>query len=226
MKRTTRPADGSRLRRGGGVPEHNLVQNPEVLGKMAKFLGMRQAHVAPAVTEGITPVLVVGDISGRGTGSLIMKGASTLTPAPGGVLTPASALHNSASSGVRVRVRELEFTGLSSATGIPVFGLFIANENAFVTALAADLVYTLSPPQQTGPASIAVGVFPRAGGIPLLAVTNAMKRWKLGDFVPQRVAFGGDGVALDPGKIMLLVHDDPTVGSMYANWTWTEEPAA
>jgi len=43
------------------VAEENLVQNPEIVARIAQLLGMRQAHVTPALNEGMQAVLIVGD---------------------------------------------------------------------------------------------------------------------------------------------------------------------
>lgn len=48
-----------------GAPEHNKVQAPELLRRLTRLLGLRQMHVAPSLTEGVTPVVVLGDVSER-----------------------------------------------------------------------------------------------------------------------------------------------------------------
>jgi len=53
---------GGTLPRVQSAPEVNIVQNPAVTRAIQIFAGLRQAHVAPALTEGLTPVLVTGDI--------------------------------------------------------------------------------------------------------------------------------------------------------------------
>jgi len=44
------------------APEYNVVQNPTITRGLQTMLGMRQAHVIPALTEGLNAELVVGDI--------------------------------------------------------------------------------------------------------------------------------------------------------------------
>lgn len=46
------------------MAEHNLIQNPDIIGRLAKLLGMRQAHVAPTLNEGIQAVVIVDDARG------------------------------------------------------------------------------------------------------------------------------------------------------------------
>lgn len=43
--------------------DHNVIQSPEVLQRLAKFLGMRGAHITPTLNEGVQAVVVVGDVS-------------------------------------------------------------------------------------------------------------------------------------------------------------------
>jgi hypothetical protein len=40
---------------------YNLIQNPEIIARLARFLGMRQAHVTPSLQEGLQAVVIVGD---------------------------------------------------------------------------------------------------------------------------------------------------------------------
>ena len=44
------------------APEHNIVQNPAVTRGIQRFSGTRQAHVTPALAEGLHAVLSAGDI--------------------------------------------------------------------------------------------------------------------------------------------------------------------
>jgi hypothetical protein len=53
---------GGALPRVQAAPETNLIQNPAVTRAVQLFAGLRQAHVTPALTEGLSPVLVTGDI--------------------------------------------------------------------------------------------------------------------------------------------------------------------
>lgn len=43
-------------------PEVNIIQNPAVTRGIQLFTGARQAHVAPALSEGLQPSLIAGDI--------------------------------------------------------------------------------------------------------------------------------------------------------------------
>lgn len=189
---------------------------------MGRFLGMRQAHVAPAVTEGITPVLVVGDLSRVGIDNYQRRGGSCTAPAPGGVLQAACLLHNQATSGVRCRLLKVSFCTTNSATGIATVPAFIIPSNAFVTALGIDSVYSLDPARLVSAFS-GTQVVPRAGGFPLTASVNCLARWTVGDSIQYEHTFAGDGIVIEPNNVFLMLHPDPTVGSLNANFEWVEE---
>jgi hypothetical protein len=42
--------------------EHNIVQNPALTRALQQFTGTRQAHIAPALTDGMSPTIIVGDL--------------------------------------------------------------------------------------------------------------------------------------------------------------------
>lgn len=54
---------GGRLPRSRPSPEPNIIQRPELLRRLSTRLGIRQAHVAPALNEGVQPVVILDDLS-------------------------------------------------------------------------------------------------------------------------------------------------------------------
>jgi hypothetical protein len=44
------------------APEHNVIQNPAITVGIQRFAGIRQAHVSPTLADGLTPVVIAGDI--------------------------------------------------------------------------------------------------------------------------------------------------------------------
>jgi len=62
------PVPGELGPRKGGLPrnlpppEHNLIQNPTITRGIARNTGLRQAHVLPALQEGLSAQLLAGDI--------------------------------------------------------------------------------------------------------------------------------------------------------------------
>ncbi|HXJ70391.1 MAG TPA: hypothetical protein VNM39_15920 [Verrucomicrobiae bacterium] len=53
---------GGTLPRARPAPEHNIVQNPAVTRGIGRFSGLRQAHVMPAMAEGLHATLHAGSI--------------------------------------------------------------------------------------------------------------------------------------------------------------------
>jgi hypothetical protein len=51
------------------VPEYNLIQAPELLQRVRIALGLRQAHFLSTINEGLQAVVVVEDLTKRGTAS-------------------------------------------------------------------------------------------------------------------------------------------------------------
>lgn len=50
--------------------EYNLIQNPSLGSNLARFLGLKQAHVVPTLNEGVQAVVLVGDTTNpAGVGS-------------------------------------------------------------------------------------------------------------------------------------------------------------
>lgn len=43
-------------------PEHNLIQRPDLLRALANRMGMKQAHVTPALNEGVQAVVVIDSL--------------------------------------------------------------------------------------------------------------------------------------------------------------------
>jgi hypothetical protein len=59
-----RPVAQARVRAN---PEVNIVQNPDIIRRLATGLGVRQAHITPALNEGLQAVVVLEDLSERET---------------------------------------------------------------------------------------------------------------------------------------------------------------
>lgn len=79
------------------MAEFNLIQNPELLRRLQAVLGIRQAHIAPALNEGVTPVVLLADLqrepeytvatySARATvdGNLVDRGGGAILNNPAG----------------------------------------------------------------------------------------------------------------------------------------------
>lgn len=103
------------------MAEHNLIQAPELLRRLARRLGLRQAHVSPTLNEGVQAVILVDDVTAQKSESLLYAWAFT-AGSPGDTLTKAStcALWNPPGSGRRARV--LTYRG-ATQTGLAASGV-------------------------------------------------------------------------------------------------------
>lgn len=59
------PTRRTTLPRVRPAPEHNIIQNPELLQRAANRLGLRQSSIAPALADGVQLVVLLDDISTR-----------------------------------------------------------------------------------------------------------------------------------------------------------------
>lgn len=101
------------------MPEHNIIQAPEIIGRLTRALGIRQAHVLPTMSETVTPVVLIADVSqqpGGSTGYASFRGGTSQQAAGANVFVVAF-LTNPAGSGVLARVRAIEVS-------VPNFGIY------------------------------------------------------------------------------------------------------
>jgi len=97
------------------APEHNIVQNPELIRRLQQFLGLRQAHVAPALSDGVMPVVILGDVGQRREfGGFVSAG--TQSQDGNGVLFSTAALTNPIGSGVKARVKRMYVSCIGSGS--------------------------------------------------------------------------------------------------------------
>lgn len=132
------------------MPTHNLVQNPELIRRITNGLGLRQAHVTPAVNEGIQVVVIADDLRGGSVPSALDSSrfscGTEQTRAGEDGHTAATQLRNPIDSKVIARVRSLRLQ--SNAMG--------SQSTAFDEAQFADVKSsyvnsgTLAAPGLTG----------------------------------------------------------------------------
>lgn len=97
------------------MAEHNLIQAPEILLRLSKFLGLRQPHITPALGEVVQPVVVIGDVSKEEHGAFeaIRFFAQNITALVGDD-NVATLIANPAGSGVRAQLVELVVLSIGS----------------------------------------------------------------------------------------------------------------
>jgi hypothetical protein len=99
------------------MAEFNLIQAPEIIGRLARALGVRQVHITPTLSETVQPVVMIADVSrtaGSGPGYGTFRGAASATL--GANTFCRFALENPAGSGVLVNVRAWQTSGSAAVT--------------------------------------------------------------------------------------------------------------
>lgn len=59
------------------MPEHNLIQRPDLISRLQSFFGIRQAHVTPTLGTTISPVVLVADLTKEQLGTRHVPGLPT-----------------------------------------------------------------------------------------------------------------------------------------------------
>lgn len=113
----------------GGKPEFNLIQAPELVQRLARALGLRQAHVIPTLAETVQPVAIIADVSKIPTGTefrayrFSIESVAAVAPNNFPVvqfLNP-SFLFDGSVNGTLVRLKNVEVTFKSAIAGIHVY---------------------------------------------------------------------------------------------------------
>ena len=65
------------------APEHNIIQNPALTRAVQRFTGLRQAHVSPALGDGLQPMFTVGDVREDPRNVIAESYASMIEGVPG-----------------------------------------------------------------------------------------------------------------------------------------------
>ena len=100
------------------MPEHNLIQRPEIMLRLQQWLGVRQAHITPTLSEHLQAVVIVGDVrESPDERTYIRPVQSVIVGSPTIGQFYNARLRNPASSGVNIRVTEVRCYSLTSAAG-------------------------------------------------------------------------------------------------------------
>jgi len=114
----TTGAAGGRLPRQRPAPEHNIIQKPELIRALQQRLGIRQAHVAPALNDGVQAVVVMDDLGRQRLeigGESYAAGDSVVGD---GIQFTTAIFNNALGTGVRARIISIVLQSRASSGNI------------------------------------------------------------------------------------------------------------
>ena len=216
-------------RQSGTTPEYNLIQEPELLKRLGDGLGLRQAHITPALNEGLQAVVIAADFSKTATAPFpatywggIANGKAA--PARG----PMIGLWNKSGSGVIARLR-----AVSHVVNASVIALATVNANYYPDATAAawqsllgsdlggDNVWQQDPPFLRVAPRVQPILGSDAGESTVARVASTI--CKDNDVV--NFAIGPNGFVLRPNTAVFWRSNEKTaIAFMSLNMVWDEEP--
>lgn len=139
-------------------PETNVIQAPELLNRLAQRMGIRQAHVSPTLTEGLSPVIIVEDLTQKHAAALPHYFIAGSPPGgDGATLRSTIIFYNPILSGALVRVKAIQ-SGMTidPGAGAATFGVISLH------TLIAPFVFPPGGASQVGGSFTPISCDPRA----------------------------------------------------------------
>jgi hypothetical protein len=108
------------------VAEHNLIQAPEILKRLADRFGMKQAHILPTLNEGVQAVVILDDVTIRQKpGQQRLAFCATGTTGDALTLATAVGIENPVGSGKVVIIEQVSVTRFGFAVSGSVWAGYI-----------------------------------------------------------------------------------------------------
>lgn len=180
-------------RRGmGGVraphgPEHNLIQRPDLIARLAQRFGMRQAHITPTMEDSVQPVAIVEDLTIRDSAAL-RRGYFEGYARGDGTRAPSVVLR--VPDGMFCRFPLLRVSTLPSASGrvdLERGTGSVTQSVPFTAGVNSDLRFPIAT--EGGPLEVSAGASQSIGGAVLIG------RWQAFGGIPWPIEL--DGLELD-----------------------------
>ena len=229
--------------RAKAPPEHNLVQNPVLTRGVQLFTGVRQAHVMPALSEGLQTSIIAGDIRQDPRTRYPLSFAVFFNIVGDGVNPPRQSFVNPPDHNRIVQLRRFHAYSGEGAPALFTFLYYaISNQNVIPTTGikgGSRLMFgynmgiaQLFPPTQSYPEE-----FVRSSRAGVLSDVNTGINgayfWRAPWFgtngsTPSEVLENfddtrGPRIILYPGSAVDFGFGDGSV-DVYANWWWDEYP--
>jgi len=221
-------------------PEVNILQRPELQRGVQQYAGVRQAHVLPAMAEGLHATLTTGDIREDPRSGMPLTFASTKELQTDGANPAYRMFINPASSTRVVVLRRFHAYSEETAAGPIASYIYYANASASVTALATtggtrtNFVWNSTGTQPVIPYDNAIPASTNAGwGTTNIVGVLASYIWRapwtgtVGTFSSEVLenfnVTSGPRIVLFPGSQIAFGIADATA-SAYFNMWWDEYP--
>lgn len=200
-----------------------MIQAPELIRRLRNSLGLRQAHTAPTLNEGVQPVMVIGDLTREpvGSSSKTYRASFIMIVAGLNVFTAANLL-NPLGSGVRLRVLKLELGtngqakefGIGPRIGVAPNGVRAISTNAMDPSIVSTVPVVI-------PVSSAANLVSQTGAAAI--VPNDWGYFTVLNSTLLAIAF--DDMTLYPGQSLSAGNRTPgaITDAVFVNMEWREE---
>ena len=108
------------------APETNIIQRPELIRSLQQRLGLRQAHIAPVLQEGVQPVIIMDSLLENARITSVPYMANALSVNDFGIAVAGFTMFNRAGSGRRIRVRRMHVRSFDVAPNVMNISFSIA----------------------------------------------------------------------------------------------------
>lgn len=210
-----------RLRLGAGEAEHNLIQAPELLSRLTQRLGLKQAHVAPALTEGVQAVILLDDLTRNQDANYHVCAVGTKGTGNGVTARAVNELMNPLGSGViasvtRIVVSQITSSGVGVEHTLQTRGPSIT---AFLGGFTAALARTYVATDRYAPRCKAAG---GNEGTAFVGPGPVLAYWCMSDYT-QYVIDLKDPIDVLPGWC-INTHCNDVNANILAHFVWQERP--
>lgn len=205
------------------MPERNVIQRPEILRRITRELGMRQAHVAPTLNEGIQAVVIAEDLTQVGSREVFRNTRGRQLRVSALTQQQHFTLRNPVGSGVVLYPRKLI---LQHAVGVGanvqvILGMTTIAGETFIPSL------TWYTDAKTG-VGLAAGENRTKGIIAAVVFATPSATLFLGEFridpPPNRLEIDLTDFQIYEGFYLLIVPAEEGGDTWVCNWEWAERP--
>jgi len=118
------------------APEHNIIQRPELIRSLQQRLGLRQAHITPALQEGVQAVVILDSLLDNARITSVPYLSHVFSVNDPGVSPAMVSFFNLAGSGRRCRIRHVWISAVDTQQQIMNIGFQAAASMASPTAIS------------------------------------------------------------------------------------------